>query len=201
MKVFKKIACSVLALGLVLGLTACKTKEFDHKMLADFCEEQDFEEYDEYDDFFEEYGKIISFRAEEEGVYMYATKGDAQDLYDDVLNRFKDFPDYDVSEATLFAYSDKDQLTIGYLFTFEETKEAEKLFKKYSRQFADEGESGEEKGYSYSIETGDGPSGKDTLTGVYLKGNTVLIIRSMGGDSDLADDMCETFKVISPSEA
>ena len=201
MKVFKKIACSVLALGLVLGLTACKAKEFDHKMLADFCEEQDFEEYDDFDDFYAAYGDIITFHASEEGVYMYATKGDAQDLYDKVLNRFGDYPTYDVSEATLFAYSDKDQLTIGYLFTFEETKEAEKLFKKYSRGFADDGESGEEKGYSYSIETGDGPSGKDTLTGVYLKGNTVLIVRSITKDSDLVEDMCAYFKVISPTEA
>ena len=201
MKTLKRLTCAVLAAAMIFGLTACKAKEFDHKTLSDFCEEQDFEEYDEYDDFFEEYGKIISFRAEEEGVYMYATKGDAQDLYDDVLNRFKDFPDYDVSEATLFAYTDMDQLCIGYLFTFEETKEAEKLFKKFSKIYADDGESGEEKGYSYSIEDGETTSGREMLTGVYLKGNTVLIIRSMGGDSDLADDMCETFKVISPSEA
>lgn len=201
MKTIKRLTCAILAAAMIFGLTACKAKEFDHKKLSDFCEEQDFEEYDEYDDFFEEYGKIISFRAEDEGIYMYATKGDAQDLYDDVLNRFKDFPDYDVSEATLFSYGSKEQLTVGYLFTFEETKEAEKLFKKYSRGFADDGESGEEKGYSYSIEAGDGPSGKDTLTGVYLKGNTVLIIRYMGKDSDLVEDMCETFKVISPTEA
>lgn len=201
MKTLKRLTCAVLAATMIFGLTACKAKDFDHKMFADFCEDQDFEEYDDIDDFFEDYGKIISFRAEDEGVYMYATRGDAQDFYDRILNRFKDYPTYDVSEATLFAYSDKDQLTIGYLFTFEETKEAEKLFKKYSRQFADEGESGEEKGYSYSIETGDGPSGKDTLTGVYLKGNTVLIVRSITKDSDLVEDMCETFKVISPTEA
>lgn len=201
MKTFKRLICTVLTATMIFGLTACKAKEFDHKMFADFCEEQDFDEYDDIEDFYEEYGKIISFRAAEEGVYMYATKSDAQDLYDDVLNRFKEFPDYDVSEATLFAYTDMDQLSIGYLYTFEETKEAEKLFKKVSKRYAEDGESGEEKGYSYCIMDGESSYGREILTGVYLKGNTVLIIRSMGGDSDLADDMCESFKVISPSEA
>lgn len=201
MKTLKRLTCAVLTAAMVFGLTACKAKEFDHKKLSDFCEEQDFEEYDDFDDFYAAYGDIITFHAAEEGVYMYATKGDAQDLYDKVLNRFGELPTYDVSEATLFSYGDKEQLTVGYLFTFEETKEADKLFKKYSRGFADDGESGEEKGYSYSIETGDGPSGKDTLTGVYLKGNTVLIVRSMTKDSDLVEDMCAYFKVISPTEA
>ena len=201
MKTFKRLICAVLTATMIFGLTACKAKEFGHKMFADFCEDQDFDEYDDIDDFYKEYGEIISFRAEDKGVYMYATKGDAQDLYDDVLNRFKDFPDYDVSEATLFAYSDTDQLTIGYLYTFEETKEAEKLFRKFSKRYAKDGESGEEKGYSYSIDAGKGASGKDMYTGVYLKGNTVLIIRSMGGDSDLTEEFCEHFNVISPAEA
>ena len=201
MKTLKRLTCAVLTAAMIFGLTACKAKEFDHKMLADFCEEQDFEEYDDFENFYAAYGDIITFHAEEEGVYMYATKGDAQDLYDKVLNRFGELPTYDVSEATLFSYGDKEQLTVGYLFTFEETKEAEKLFKKYGKAFADDGENGEEKSYSYYIETGDGPSGKDTLTGVYLKGNTVLIVRSMTKDSDLVEDMCAYFKVISPTEA
>ena len=115
MKTFKKIACSVLALGLVMGLTACAPKTFEHQKLVDFLEDQDLDDLDDPDDFIRNYSDVI--------------------------------------------------------------------------------------GMSRDIEAGDSPSDKEMLTGVYLRGNTVLIIRALGLDSDFVDDFCEVYGVISPTEA
>ena len=51
MKTLKRIACSFLAIAMVIGLTACAPKKFDHKKIAKFCEDQDFENCDDFDDF------------------------------------------------------------------------------------------------------------------------------------------------------
>lgn len=201
MKNIKKIICAILTTTMIFGLTACASKDFDHTKLVDFCEDQDFEDCDEPEDFILAFGDMSNHKIEGEGFYINDTKGDAQDLYDKVVNRFNDYPSYDIIETTTFGYSDKGQLTLVFLLTFEETKDAEKFYKKYSRDFADDGESGQENGYSYSIEIGDGPSGKDMLSGVYLKGNTVLVIRSLTKDSNLVEDLCKAYKIISPLEA
>ena len=131
MKTFKKIACSVLALGLVMGLTACKPKAFEYQKMVDFLEDQDMDDYDDYDDFIRDYSDAIGMGRDIDGIYIHCDGKDAQDVYDVVLNRFGDFPDYDVEESIAFAMHDEGGFGIGYLFTFEDEKEAEKLFKKY----------------------------------------------------------------------
>lgn len=201
MKTFKKIACSVLALGLVMGLTACKPKAFEYQKMVDFLEDQDMDDYDDYDDFIRDYSDAIGMGRDIDGIYIHCDGKDAQDVYDVVLNRFGDFPDYDVEESIAFAMHDEGGFGIGYLFTFEDEKEAEKLFKKYGKAFADDGENGEEKGYSYYIEAGTGTANKDLYSGVYLRGNTVIIIRTMGVDDEFVDDFCEVYGIISPTEA
>ena len=200
MKTFKKIACSVLALGLVMGLTACAPKTFEHQKLVDFLEDQDLDDVDDSDDFLRNYSDVIGMSRNIDGMYIHCDGRDAQEMYDKVLNRFGDFPDYDVEETVTFVLHDDEGIGIGYLFTFEDGEEAQKLFKKYGKAFADDGEKGEEKTYSYYIEAGDSAADKDMYTGVYLRGNTVLIIKTMGLDSDFVDDFCEVYGVISPTE-
>lgn len=201
MKILKKIACSVLALGLVMGLTACAPKTFEYKTMIDFLEDQDMEEYDDSDDFLMDYGDVISMSRDNDGIYIHCDGRDAQDIYDKVLNRFGDMPDYDVTEAIAFAMQDDGGMGVGYQFTFEDEKEAGKLFKKYGKAFASDGENGDEKSYSYYIEGGEGPKDKYLYTGVYLRGNTVIIIRTMGVDDDFVDEFCEVYGLISPTEA
>lgn len=201
MKVFKKIACSVLAFGLVLGLTACAPKTFEYQKMEGFLEDQDMDELDDPDDFIMEYADVIGTNRIIDGLYIHCDGRDAQDMYDKVLNRFGDLPDYDVEESITFALQDETGMGLGYLFTFEDVKDAEKLFKKYGKAFANDGENGEEKSYSYYIEAEKGPADRDLYTGVYLRGNTVLIIRTMGVDDGFVDDFCAVYGLISPTEA
>ena len=202
MKAFKKIACSFMALTMVIGLTACAPKTFEHKKLTDFLDDLDFDSCDEPEDFYADYGTIIaSGRGDNlEGSYIHCEGRDAQEIYDTVFNRFNDYKDYDVEEATAFCLRDETGLGIGYLLTFEETKDAEKIFKKFAKDYIDDGEKGEEKTYSYYIEADTSVTSKEIYGGIYIRGNTVLIIRTLGVDSDFADDFAEVFGVISPTE-
>ena len=200
MKTLKKIACSFLALVMVIGLTSCMQQKFDHKKIAKFCDDQDFECSDDFDDFLDDYSSIITGKKTGDGTYIYVTNRDAQKMYNKTLNRLSDFPKYDVEAATCFAIND-DGINVGWLINFVDKEDAEKFFKKAGKRYADDGEKGEEKGYSYYISENKNSSSRKTLTGIYLKGNTVLLLRTVSNDTDVLEDFCEYYGVISPTEA
>ena len=200
MKALKKITCAFLALAMVMGLTACAPKTFDHKKAIKYCEGEGYELYDDVDDYSDDFEEIILGNDPGEGAYIHAVKDDAQDIYDDVFNRFDGYPSCDVNEATSFIYYDEGLFIQGYVLTFDEAKDAEKVFKTYSKKLKDEGEKGEEKGYSYFIierKYGD----IKQYCGIYLKNNSVLFIQTNAKKSKTVDGICENFGVISPSEA
>ena len=201
MKTLKKITCAVLALTMVIGLTACSSKGFDHKKMVEFSEDQDFDEMDDSDEYVKEYGVLTAGRSKSDGIYISCTGSDAQDVYDTVLNRFGDFKSYDVDEATSLFYANKEGYCMAFVFTLEDPKDAEKLFKKYSKRFADDGEEEKGKGYTYVIDSGNGTKDRESFCGVYLKSNTVIIIRAMTSDSDTIDELCKKYNIISPTEA
>ena len=60
MKTLKRIACSFLAIAMVIGLTACSQQKFDHKKIAKFCDDQDFECSEDSGDFIDDYGSILT---------------------------------------------------------------------------------------------------------------------------------------------
>ena len=184
MNLFKKTVCVVLMLTVVLGLTACASK-LTHKNMVSFLEDQKYDDYDDPEDYFAIYGRIAGGMTRDEGAYITCTKRDAQDIYDVVFNRFNTYPTYDVTEATTFAYNDKDGLYIGFLFTFEE----------------DDGESGEKNGITYTIECGETSKKRYSICGVYQKDDVVMIIRGLSADKDFSDDFCKAFGVISPTTA
>lgn len=198
MKTLKKIACSVLAFSLVTGLTACTAKPFDHQTMVDFAEKQDFDEVDEPDEFIVEYGELLGGSGG--GIYFTGDRKDAQYIYDKDLNRMGEFPDYDVDEATTMFFSDKNGYGMFFVFTFEETKDAEKFYKKYSNAFAPDGEDGKSKGITYVLSHGGGSKDKESYFGVYLNDNTVLIVRAMVEETDLVDGICKAYGVKSPTK-
>ena len=204
MKTFKRLACSVLALTMVLSLTACSSKSFNHKKMVKFSEDQDYEMFDDVDDYSESFGEIIIGNNPGDGAYMSATGKDAQEIYKYVFNRFDNFPSYDdeVTEATsVIFYDDDDTFVQFYLLTFEDSKYAEKLFKKYSKIYEDfDAEEGEEKEYSYCIYSTD-IYGEDEYYGVYVKGNSFMYLQTMNDADELADEICKSYGIISPTEA
>lgn len=201
MTTLKRLACSFMALTMFLGLTACSAKTFDHKKMVKFGEDHDYEMFDDTDDYLESFGEIIIGDRPDEGAYMSATGKDAQEVYDVVFNRFANYPDYDVTEATSVIYFDDDAFIQFYVFTMEEAKDAEKLYKKITKKLVgDDKEKGDEKGYSYYIMFRDDYS-VDEYYGIYLKGNTVLFIQAQEDADELADEICKAYGVISPTEA
>ena len=202
MKVFKKFACIALVLVMTSCLAACAPKEFEHQKMVDFCEDHDMDKYDDYDDFIEECSSYLTFRKDtEDGIYLSCDKSDAQDIYDTIFNRFGPYPNYDVEQTTVFVYSDEEGgVILCYLFTMEDEKDAKKLYKKYSDQDSEDCETGEGKGYTYFIDNGDSPKGVPMLEGFYVCGKTVLTFKTMSEETDLIDDLCDAFKVKSPTE-
>ena len=200
MKVLKRITCSVLALAMVIGLTACAPKKFDKQKLINFLDDQDFDDYDEPEDFYDDFsGFMIGV---EGSSYVCCDGRDAKNVYKTLINRFGDFKDYDIEETVALAINDGGGYGYGCLFTFEDAKDAGKFFKKYGEMYADDGENGDEKSYSYYIKGDEtNTAGRELYCGIYIRENTVFVIRFLGVDSDFVDDLCEVYGVISPTEA
>lgn len=201
MNTFKKIACSFMAVAVVIGCTACASKTFDHKKAVKYCEDEGYELYDDVDDYAGDFEKFISGEWPGEGAYIHAVKDDAQDVYDNVFNRFGAYPECDVNEATSFVFFDQGVFVQGYVLTFDEVKHAEKTFKDYARRFKEDGEDGEEKGYTYFIMEKRYSENMKMYCGIYQKNNSVLFIQCNYKKPSMVDEICENFGVISPSEA
>ena len=201
MNTFKKIACSFMALAVVVGCTACASRTFDHKKAVKYCEDEDYELYDDVEDYAGDFEKFISGEWPGEGAYIHAVKDDAQDVYDNVFNRFGAYPECDVNEATSFVFFDQGVFVQGYVLTFDEVKDAEKTFKDYARRFKEDGEDGEEKGYTYFIMEKRYSENMKMYCGIYQKNNSVLFIQCNYKKPSMVDEICENFGVISPSEA
>ena len=201
MNTFKKIACSFMALAVVVGCTACASKTFDHKKAVKFCEDEGYEMYDDVEDYADAFNEIIIGDRPGDKAYIHAVKDDAQDVYDSVFNRFEAYPECDVNEATSFIFFDDDVFVQGYVLTFDEVKDAEKTFKDYSRRFKEDGEDGEEIGYSYFIMEKRYSDNMKLYCGIYQKNNSILFIQCNYKKASMVDGICENFGVISPSEA
>lgn len=201
MKTLKRIACSFLVLTMLTGLTSCAAKTFDHKKAVKYCEDENYEMYDNADDYSDVFEEIILGEHPGEGAYIHADKNEAQEVYDLVFNRFDAYPSCDVNEATSFIFFDKGVFIQGYVLTFDEAKDAEKIFKNYSKRNKEFGEKGEEKGYSYFIIEKKYSDNLKQYIGVYLKNNTVFQIQCNSKKSALVEEICGLYGVIPPSEA
>ena len=153
------------------------------------------------DDFSDAFEEIIIGDRPGDSAYIHAVKDDAQDVYDKVFNRFEAYPECDVNEATSFIFFDEGVFVQGYVLTFDEAKDAEKVYKTYAKGLKDYGEKGEENDYSYFIMERKYSDNLKQYCGVYLKNNSVFFIQTNYKKASLVDGICEIYGVISPSEA
>ena len=97
MKAVKRIVCSFLALVMVVGLTACSQRTFEHMKMVRFCQKHDFSECKKPKDFFEFFTRAMGGDNDDDGAYINCTGRHAQSVYDNHLKiMFNDMPDYDV---------------------------------------------------------------------------------------------------------
>ena len=202
MKTIKRITCTFLAFAILIGLTACAPKTFEHKKLAKFCQKQGFEELDKAKSFCTFFSGSMYRDNDGEGAYAHLLKREAQKVYDEYLKySTTETQDYDVTEVTAFVYVDEDMDFYGFLYTFENEREAKKSFNNYGIHYITIDGKGKEETYSYYIANYDNYRDMNVYEGVYLKGNTLLIVECVCDDSDMVDAFCKIFGVISPSDA
>ena len=198
MKIYKRIVCSVLALTMTVGLASCSSSKLSHKQLCKLADKMGLEEIEKTSKFFKEVGNL----REDHGVYIHAKDRKAQNVYDTVTNRFDNYSDYDVTEATFLFVLDDNSLQMYAMYTFEDAKDAEDFVDEYVEVSMDRPDEGQGKGYSYLISSvkSDNYDDRYIYTGIYLDGKTVLVVRVSTGDEDTVDDFCEALKIVSPTE-
>ena len=197
MKTFGRFTCSILALSAVIILTACSSGEFTHKKLVSFCIRHGCAKCDEPEDYFKSASYLIKTDAEG-GYFISCTENKAEVLYDRNINIYNKFRSYDVTEVTVFICQKSDSFSRGYLITFDDADDAADFFEEYSGEYCENGEKGINKDYTYSVQHNDLDRGRAAKTGVYLKGNSVLILNAANRNFDIAEDFSKTFNVILP---
>ena len=199
MKAMKRILCLALAMSVVFGMTGCNKSKLSPAAIRKYAKAEDFDKCDEPKEFYKEVGTGRN----DANVYVTATKRDARDLFNTVIYRIEpDKPKYDFSEVTALYTKDDDGFCMIVAATFEDTKDAEKFFKKYSKSLDYENEDkGDEKSYSYFIANYVNSNDKNVAVGLYMSGNTVIWLRTTADDCEAAEDFCEHFNLISPLDA
>ena len=198
MKVADKNVCAFLAIAVIVRLTACGSKSFEHQKLIEFCIREDCVESPDFDEYYKSYRRLSSGNEDENGAYFAGTGEDAQDIYDYTLNLFGGLPPCSVEEASSFIFSDDDGIGAGFLFTLKDPEEAEKLFAEYKNAYMEEGSDGKEIGYEYCIEAEELKNGRTDVNCAYLKNNSVLLLKCISRDTGSARNFCKTFGVRSP---
>lgn len=202
MKTMKRILCLALALSVVFAMTGCNKSPFSHDAVRKWAKAEDFDECDEIEDLFEVVGTDTY-------AYVTATKRDARNLFNTIIYTVQsDKPKYDFTKVTALYSQDDDGMCFIIAATFEDRKDAEKFFEKYTNRhdfenankFENE-DKGEEKSYSYYIANAQNFYTKTTAIGLYQSGNTVIWIRSVTEDTEMAGNFCEHFNLISPMDA
>ena len=188
MKLLKRTLCTILMISVVLSLSACSASKLSHEKFCKFFNSQDLDECEDYNDYTDIFGKVTK----EVGGYITLKDKKAQKFYEKHFNRTKMYPDCDVTEATSAYVADRDGYTYIFIFTIEDTKDAEKLFKKYSRSLE---EDGEEKDLQYAFTYAEKSNKREVFKAAYLNKNTILIIQANTKDMDFVEDLCEEFKL------
>ena len=201
MKYMKRLICLFMLLAMLMGLTACSTKTFDQEMMVKFCSDRDFTEMDDPYDYWEEYGKVLYGIGSNSGVFVYCTGKDAQHVYDLVINQHDYYEKYDIEEASNFFYLDRYGFDYCSVLTFKDAEDAEDFFREYGRGYSDNAKEQETKGYRYMLRSEPSQRDKEVLFGIYLKGNTVLSVLGDTSDSEIIDDLCKSYGVISPTKS
>ena len=189
MKMLKKVASIVLLLSVVLSLSACSGNRVKQDGIVKALENQDFDECDDYDEFTKLYGKMTK----EQSVYVTLKDKKAQKAYDKIFNRLNKYPDADVTDATCAYFSGSNGFGYVFFFKFEDSKKAEKVFKRFSKDKQD-ADDGEEKGINYSVSCNKKGS-KSVVNNAYQEKDKLLIIYGSIKDTDILEDFCDELKL------
>ena len=202
MNLLKKTAAGIMALVLLLGVSAC-SKRFSFENVKDIAEVCGLEETDDVD----RIAKGIHGRLDyNELVYCMADKpAKAQQIYDEVYNKSNTYPKADVKAAAVM-YSNiinSDEKAISeyvFIFTFKSKKKAEQFYSNIEDEYAIlQHEEGKEK-YEYMILSTSSEQGM-MLYVMYLDGDTVVILGGSGykkNDFTIVDRFCQKTDIKSP---
>lgn len=182
-----------LALSLVIGLTcftACNKKlgTFSHKKTIKVAKEMNLDECS-----FGDFENALSSGDKSFEGYLNVTDEDATAGYNVLINRTKTWDSYKLQELTALSVGTDGQ-TYVYLMTFRQDTRAEKFFNEYVAGDVIE----EEDDYKYAFSTDSTYEGKELVKAAYLSEENVLIIRSFSNSTDVLEELCENFDLVSP---
>ena len=203
MNLLKKTAAGIMALVLLLGISACSSKRFSFENIRDVAEECGLEETGDIGRIAKDiYGK----QDYNELVYCVTDKSDeAQQIYDEIYNKSNTYPKASVKIAAVM-YSnvingeEKAISEYAFVFTFSSSRKAEEFYRKTEEEFKIlDREAGKDK-YEYFIISGHNDQ-IITLYGEYFEGKCVVILSGTGykkNDCTLVDRFCREMDIKSP---
>lgn len=219
MKNINAVVSSVLVLTMAFSLSGCRVSEakFSPSGLSKYAKSQGAECYDDPDEWCHDLENVngdITFI--EDGVYFYAKK----DVVKDTLKGWEvteGFYSVTINEATIYIvgdYSEKDDTSsVGYAISLSYNNEvsAVQFYKQHTVALevdaksnpdaeCDDFKDGSLQYFLYSEDVGY----SHHVCGIYLQGNTVLLIFGVGDDENIANkhvyDICEALDLASPGD-
>lgn len=203
MNLLKKTAAGIMALVLLLGVSACSSKRVSFENIRDVAEECGLEETGDIGRIAKDiYGK----QDYNELVYCVTDKpAEAQQIYDEIYNKSNTYPKASVKAAAVM-YSNvingegKAISEYAFVFTFNSSRKAEEFYHKTEEEFKIlDREEGKDK-YEYFMISGHNDQAT-TLYGEYLKGKCVVVLSGTGykkNDCTLVDRFCREMDIKSP---
>lgn len=199
MKTIKRIIAVTLVLSTLFCIAGCKKNaSFTHESARAAFKKNGAEETEDISKIYQAFSRNNN----EGGIYYTSKDGtEAQQMFDSIVNRFKQYNEAEVETFTacVICHHKEKATTYFYMFTAKNEKDAKKHFDEISESAADSTytDSGEKSGYKYTIgyESGD----RCFIEGAYLKGNIVILVKAIGPESSMkdADDLIKDMKLLS----
>lgn len=195
MRMLKKAVSTIVILVMAVNLAGCSTQRLSQKKMRKLARELDLDRCETMYEFLEYFSKLPDNTAA-----YFSTSGDsAQYIYDSVFYQFNinSYSEHNVGEATSFFYSDESGWNVVILFSFGDSEDAKSFFEEASDLRIQDGQSGQENGYSYVVKSYG--EEKYSLNGFYVEGNNVMFIKAFSGDTGFVEEVCGKTGVKSPA--
>lgn len=207
MKKSKLAVTLLLIVAVVLSFTGCKQALSQEDFISG-CESYGIEKVDDAGILTEN----LNGRGGKDGYYATNDKDEAKKLSNLVLNRFNNMPEI---ESSGFAFAvvrekgsdDRYYATFVCYMTFADNQKAKDAYDNLVDAYGDEeyGKTGESAGITYCVDSGVSAAETNKIgTGVYLKENTVIFLRTQASVNDsykFTDKICGKLGLLSPSKA
>lgn len=178
--------------GSFVSCSRAKHDIFTHKAIVQMAQDLDVDEYEYFKSIYDD----VSSMSTDANGYFSVTGHKAQQYYDLLVNRMRNFGDYEISEFTVIAKGEKGQNYVFFM-TFADEDDAGACFEEYL-SYGEWDDDGTTDDYSYAVRCNEVSSDRTNIRGVYLHGDKLLITISITKNLAVAESIYEYLGVESP---